>query len=283
MSFICRIAEMNRGSYYAWLKRPASKREQQSATLLEKIKVVHSQSKGIYGVPRVTAQLHLEGQKCGRNRIAHLMRKEGLFGCARRKFRPVSTTDSNHNLPIAPRVFKVEEEETFPSGANQVWVGDQTYIATQEGWLYLTTVMDVFNRKVVGNYMSDHLRSETVWKALKMGIQNEKEALDPGQKPTLIYHSDRGSQYASEYYRQKLALLGVTQSMSRSGNCYDNAYAESFFHTLKVELVHRRKFTTRAEAQREIEEYINWYNSIRLHSSLGYQTPMHYKGEAVAA
>ncbi len=156
------------------------------------------------------------------------------------------------------------------------------YIPTAEGWLYLTTVMDVFNRKLVGHHTSDHMRAETAWEALKWAVRNETNALIQG-KPPLLFHSDRGGQYASEMYRKKLDLLGIAQSMSRSGNCYDNAYAESFFHTLKVELIHRRKFETRAEAQAEIEEYIDWYNTKRLHSALGYQTPLEYEGKALAA
>jgi putative transposase len=282
MKFICRIAEINRSSYYAWLKRPTSKREAENATLLEGIRASHKQSKGIYGAPRITSELNSDGLSCGRNRVARLMRKEGIFGCAKKKFRAISTTNSRHDMPISPRLFKIEEKEALPSAQNEVWVGDITYIPTGEGWLFLTAVMDLFNRKIVGYSMSDNLRSESVWEAMKAGIQHQPHALDPA-KPTLIAHSDRGSQYASEYYRGKLALCGITQSMSRSGNCYDNAYAESFFHTLKVELVHRHQFGTRTEARKEVEEYIDWYNCKRLHSGLGYKTPISYGGNKIAA
>ena len=193
------------------------------------------------------------------------------------------TTDSRHGLPIAPRVFKVEEPVTHPVAPNQVWVSDTTYVATNEGWLYLTIQLDVFTRKVVGYSMTDHLRSEAVWESLRGALQNQKEALRLDQ-PTLITHSDRGCQYASDLYRGKLKALGITASMSRSGNCYDNAFAESFFHTLKVELVHRTQFKTRREAEVAISEYIEtWYNRRRLHSGLGYQAPIEYERQALAA
>jgi putative transposase len=282
MTTICQVAEVSRSSYYAWLKRPVSQREKKNTELAVKLKKLHKESRGIYGAPRLTAQLKVEGHSHSRKRIAHLMRKEGIFGCARKKYRPMNTTQSNHNLPVSPRLFEVENKETLPKGPNQVWVGDQTYIPTGEGWLFLTTMMDVFNRKIVGYHMSEHLRAETVWEATKMAVCQEQDALAPGSSP-LIAHSDRGGPYASEYYRQKLKLLGITQSMSRSGNCYDNAYAESFFHTIKVELTHRHEFSTRAEAQHAIQEYIDWYNSKRLHSALGYRTPLEYDNPVLAA
>lgn len=282
MKFICRIAEINRSSYYAWFKRPASKRDVENTGLVEKIKTSHKQSKGTYGAPRITAELNSDGVKCSLNRVAKLMRKEGVFGCARKKFRAISTTDSSHDMPISPRLFKVEEKENLPKTPNEVWVGDMTYVGTAEGWLFLTVVMDLFNRKIVGYSMSDSLHSESVWSAMKAGIMNEPNALDPA-RPALVAHSDRGTQYASCYYRDSLELFGILQSMSRSGNCYDNAYAESFFHSLKVELIHRHQFATRTEARNRIEEYIEWYNCKRLHSALGYKAPISYEGYALAA
>ena len=281
MKTICRVAEVNRSSYYAWLKRPPSKREKANSHLTQKLKTLHGKSRGIYGAPRLTVQLKAQGYTCSRNRVANLMRKAGLFGCAKRKFRAMITTNSKHNMPISPRLFEIEKKEAFPQAPNRVWVGDQTYILTREGWLFLTIVMDIFNRKVVGYWMSDHLRSETVWEAMKLAICQQKDALNAGA-PILISHSDQGRQYASDSYREKLKLFGIIQSMSRSGNCYDNAYAESFFHTLKVELVHRHDFSTRAEAQNAIQEYIDWYNCKRLHSGLGYQTPFDYERKALA-
>jgi len=274
--------EVNRSSYYAWLKRGLAPRAKANLKLVEKLKTIHADSRGTYGAPRVAAKLRSQGHPCGHNRVARLMRSAGLFGCARRKYRVMSTTDSKHGLPIAPRVFKVEEPETHPTAPNRVWVSDTTYVETGEGWLYLTIQLDVFTRKVVGYSMADHLRSEATWESLRSALQRQPEALSLGE-PDLITHSDRGCQYASEFYREKLRALGITASMSRSGNCYDNAFAESFFHTLKVELVHRTRFKTRREGETAIQEYIEgWYNCRRLHSGLGYQAPTDYERHALA-
>jgi putative transposase len=283
MKTICRILGINRSSYYAWLKRPETKRNKANLQLLEKLKSLHQESRGTYGAPRLTAQLKSLGYSCGRHRVAQLMRKQGIFGCARRKFRAIGTTQSNHNWPISPRVFEMENKETFPTAPHQVWAGDITYIATREGWLYLAVVMDIFSRKVVGYSMANHMRPELAWEAMKIGACQQKGALTP-RSPTLISHSDRGGQYAANSYREKLELLGVTQSMSRKGNCYDNALVESFFHTLKVELVYRDNFRTRIEAQNAIQEYIDgWYNRKRLHSALGYLSPCDYENKALVA
>jgi transposase InsO family protein len=207
------------------------------------------------------------------------MREAGIEGVARKRYR-VKTTESNHELPIADRVFQVEEPATFPTRPNEVWAGDITYVPTDEGWLYLTVQLDIFTRKVVGYAMTDHLRTEAVLEALQHAIMSQ--GLDPER--SLVSHSDRGCQYASEAYRTKLKELGITASMSRRGNCYDNAYAESFFHTLKVELVHRRRFRTRREAMAAIFEYIEvWYNRRRIHSALGYRAPMEYERAALQA
>jgi putative transposase len=278
---VCKVLQINRSSYYAWLKRPPSQRAKKDEELTSKLQLLHRKSRGTYGAPRLTAQLKNQGLNHSRKRVAQLMRNIGLFGCARRKFRPC-TTRPDPSQPVSPRLFESQNKNAIPQGPNRVWVGDMTYIPTKEGWLYLTTVMDVFNRKVVGYHMSDHMKAETVWEALKKGICGQPEALKKGEPP-LLSHSDRGGQYASEMYRQKLKLFGITQSMSRSGNCYDNAYAESFFHSLKVELVHRKTFETRAEAREAIAEYIDWYNTERIHSALGYQTPSEYCGRVLAA
>jgi putative transposase len=278
---ICRILKLNRSGYYAWLKRPASRRFQENTQLIEKIKALHIKSRGIYGAPRLTKQLRLDGYSCGEKRVANLMKKEGIFGCAKKKFKPM-TTLSDHDHPISPRIFKTGKKEALPTGSNQVWVGDITFIPTAEGWLYLSTLLDVFNRKIVGYSLEGHLKAELVWEATKNAICHQKNALIPGSSPLLV-HSDRGCQYASSYYREKLELLGITQSMSRRGNCYDNAFAESFFHTLKVELVHRKDFQTRQEASAAIQEYIEWYNTERLHSSLGYKAPCEYEKMVLAA
>ena len=280
---VCQVLEIHRSSFYAWKKRPRSKRLESNLGLMERIKVLHVESRGTYGSPRITAQLRREGNPCGRNRVAGLMKRAEIFGCARRKYRVMNTTDSNHNLPISPRRFQVENPETHPIAPNQVWVSDTTYIPTWEGWLFLTIQLDVFTRKVVGYSMSDQLRSEAVWQSLQLAIQRQPGALALNSL-SLIAHSDRGRQYASDLYREKLGKLGITPSMSRSGNCYDNAFAETFFHTLKVERIHRCRFRTRAEAKAEILDYIeNWYNSRRLHSGLGYLAPNDYERQALAA
>lgn len=272
---ICQTLEVNRSGYYAWMNRPESNRRKKNLELVKEIRRVHKKNKGRYGAPRITRVLKANGQECSENRVARLMQKEAIFGCQRRKFRPQTTTP-NHEYPVAPRILKTEEPETHPTAPNQLWVSDITYVDTCEGWLYLTTFLDLFNRKVVGHAMADSLATEPIWEAMKNGIMGEKEALAPGAAPLMV-HSDRGCQYASEYFREKLMLLGVAQSMSRKGNCYDNAYAETFFHTIKVELIHRQKFATREEAKLEITDYIKWYNCERLHSSLDYQTPDSYR------
>jgi putative transposase len=264
------------------LKRPEPKSKAENLLLTKELKLSHEESKGIYGAPRLTVELQSKGYVCGQNRIANLMKKEGIFGCARRKFKVPGTTYSKHHLPISSRVFKVENKEDFPLAPNRVWVGDMTYINTSEGWVFLTINLDVFNREIVGYSMADDMKTEGVWDALKGAIFQRKEALKYGEGG-LICHSDQGGQYASEYYREKLKLFGITQSMSRSGNCYDNAYAESFFHTLKVELVHRYKFETRLDLRVAVQDYIEWYNTKRLHSALGYKTPLEYEGKASAA
>lgn len=275
----CQVLGLSRSGYYAWLQRPQSKREAQNRQLIERMREVHEESQGTYGAPRITRALREKRLDCGRNRVARLMRQAGLFGCAKRRFR-VRTTDSNHDLPIAPRIFQVEKPACLPSRPNEVWVSDITYVPTEEGWLYLTIQLDVFTRKVVGYALTDHLRTEAVLESLRMAVQ--AQGLDPDGR--LIAHSDRGCQYASEAYREQLKGLGIQASMSRKGNCYDNAYAESFFHTLKVELVHRRRFKTRREATMALFEYIEvWYNRRRLHSSLGYSNPVDYEAKALAA
>ncbi len=280
---LCRTLGVRRGSFYAWQKREPSSRAQIRLGLVEQIKSVHEASKGTYGSPRVTASLRAVGEIVNHKRIERIMQNEGIYGCAKRKFRAFTGTDSKHELPIAPRVFEVQSKANFPCKPNHVWVSDSTYIATQEGWLYLTIQLDVYTRKVVGYTLSDHLKSEVVWESMQQAIRQQTGALCING-PQLIAHSDRGSQYASELYRSKLERLGIMQSMSRTGNCYDNAYAETFFHTLKVELVHRSQFETRQEAENAIREYIDfWYNPKRLHSGLGYKTPIDYERQALAA
>jgi len=272
----CDVLEVSRSGFYAWKDRPEAERTKANRALVEEMREIFDESRGTYGAPRLTDRLKVQGHGCSKARVARLMREAGLSGVAKRRYR-VKTTDSDHALPIADRVFQVEEPATFPTRPNEVWAGDITYVPTDEGWLYLTIQLDIFTRKVVGYAMTDHLRTEAVLEALRHAILNQ--GLDP--EKSLVSHSDRGCQYASEAYREKLKECGITASMSRRGNCYDNAYAESFFHTLKVELVHRRRFKTRAEAMAAIFEYIEvWYNRRRIHSALGYRSPMEYERAA---
>ena len=220
-----------------------------------------------YGSPRVHRVLRRQGTRCGRKRVARVMRKEKLQARSRRKFK--ATTDSDHGHPVAPNLLKQSFEVSRP---DTVWLGDITYIPTDEGWLYLAVLMDLASRRVVGWSMSESITGELTLAALDMALDRRR----PGGG--LVHHSDRGSQYACEDYRNALEARGIKRSMSRRGNCYDNAPMESFFSSLKVELTHGRRFATRGEAQAAIFRYIEvFYNRQRLHSSLGYRSPAEYE------
>ena len=277
MKLLCDTVEVSKSGYYAWQKRPASERAKENATLLARIRVVHDVSDQTYGSPRITAALQSEGLTCGENRIARLMRENDIASESVKKFK-ISTTDSNHDLPIAERIYETENVDAVMA-PNQVWVGDITYIATDEGWLFLAVFLDLFTRKIVGFSSDDNMRAELIMNALEMGLG--RQDVKDGE---MIAHSDRGSQYASDVYREKLRLCGIIASMSRRGNCWDNAHCESFFHSLKTELVYRRKFKTRQEATQAIFEWIEtWYNRQRLHSALGYMSPQDYENLALAS
>ena len=273
----CQVLGVSRSGYYAWLNRPESERKKQNDILILEMKKIHAESRGTYGLPRIKEKLKVLGKKCGNERIGNLMKKAGISGLNKRKFK-IKTTDSNHSSPIAPRVFKTEEPHTHPVRKNQVWASDITYIDTDEGFLFLATFLDLFTRKIVGFATEDHMRSELLLSALDMALG--RQGLIQGE---LVGHSDRGSQYASESYRMKLLSVGVIASMSRKGNCYDNAFAESLFATIKKELVYRGRFKTKDEAKKAIFEFIEvWYNRQRIHSSIGYMTPVQFE-ESLAA
>jgi putative transposase len=262
---MCAVLEVSPAGYYAWRERPVSTRAASNSALLAQIRQVHHDSGQRYGSPRVHAALRTQGRGASRGRIERLMRRHGIRAIMTPP-RRVRTTDSRHDLPIAPNL--IARDFTAPA-PNRVWLADITYIPTTEGWLYLAAIMDLFSRKIVGWAMRDHMQVELASAALMMAIQQQRP------QPGLIHHSDRGVQYASHAYRNALSGAGITASMSRKADCYDNAPMESFFHTLKTELVHHRNYKTRAEAERDIFAFIEgFYNRTRLHSAVGYIAPI---------
>lgn len=261
---MCRVLGVSPSGYYAWRSRPESRRTGEDRCLMAEIRDVHAGSGGVYGAPRIHATLRILGRRIGRHRVARLMRAAGLRGMAALP-RRVRTTDSRHSYPIAPNRLGRNFTAAAP---NQVWLADLTYIPTGEGWLYLAALIDMHTRKVVGWAMRETLHAGIAVEALRMAIERQRPA------PGLIQHTDRGVQYAADAYLQVLAAAGITPSMSRRGNCLDNAPMESFFHTLKVERVHHRVYATRDEARRDLFGYIEgFYNPRRLHSALGYRSP----------
>jgi transposase InsO family protein len=264
VQMMCDILDVSRSGYYRWIDRPICPRAKRRAQLIEKIKEVQEQSRGTYGSPRVTVELKEVHLSVCQNTVAKYMRESGIGVKLRRRFVP-QTTDSDHDCPIAPNLL----DQNFAACApDRKWACDLTYIWTDEGWLYLSVVIDLFSRRVIGWAMTDHLRGEGVAQALSMALARRR----PGEG--LLHHSDRGLQYACELYRAVLEKHRITRSMSRSGNCYDNAVVESFFGTLKSELVHRTRYRTREQARSSVFEWIEcWYNRRRRHSSLGYQSP----------
>ena len=259
--------EVSVSGYYAWLKRPESKRKEENQQIVEEIKVIHKQSRNTYGSPRMYVELRKQNIVCSENRVARLMRLYQIAAKRKRKF--VVTTDSKHDLPVAENTLNQDFQATK---ANEKWVTDITYIHTKEGWLYLAVVLDLFSRKVIGWSMDAHMERWLVINALKMALRSRHPLKG------LLHHSDRGSQYASNDYQQVLNDNNICCSMSRKGNCYDNAVMESFFATLKQELVYKRIYENRKEAKQDIFEYIQvWYNRKRSHSSLGYLSPEEFE------
>jgi putative transposase len=267
---LCRNLDVSTSGYYGWRKRLAcpGPRAVENQALTEKIVLIHGQSRQTYGSPRVMQELRKEGCRHGRRRIARLMQQKDL--CGRQKGRHgVRTTDSHHDQPIAPNHLAEAPKATAP---NQIWVADITYIATLEGWLYLAAILDLYSRKIVGWAMSEHIDTSLVLKALDMALLHR---LPPAN---LLFHSDRGVQYASGDFRQALRQATLVASMSRKGNCYDNATMESFWSTLKLELVYRGVFQTRAQARAQIFDYIEvFYNRQRAHSALDYNSPVDFE------
>ena len=267
VDFMCQQLGVSRSGYYAWKERPESERQKADEALAQEVEKVHQESRGTYGSPRVHAELRARGRKVGRKRVARLMNRRGLRARKRRRF--VRTTDSRHNQPVAPNLL---ERDFSPGQPNSTWAADITYIWTLQGWLYLAVVLDLFSRRVVGWAMSQSIDRHLVLNALDMALQSR-------QPPRgLLLHSDRGSQYASEDYQRLLAARGIQCSMSRKGNCWDNAVAESFFSSLKMELVHDADLATHEQARAALFEYIEvFYNRKRRHSSLGYLSPVEFE------
>lgn len=268
---MCRTLEVSTSGFYVWLRRGESLHAHRDRQLTILIEGLFGESRGTYGAPRLHQKLRGHGQRCGRKRVARLMREAGLRTQARRRAR-VRTTDSNHSLPVAPNVLQRDFQATAP---NRVWVSDITYIGTDEGWLFLAATMDLFSRRIVGWSMSTAMPAALVVDALRMAIEQRCP------KPGLTHHSDRGCQYASAEFRTELARHGIVASMSRKGDCYDNAAMESFNHTLKTELVHRQHYRTIAEARAAVFDYIeSFYNRERSHSSLNYRSPAEFERQA---
>ena len=265
VTILCDVLGVSPAGYYAWRARPESRRAAADRELVEDIRRVHRDTRGRYGSPRIHVELKAQGRGVSRGRIERLMRHHGIRAIMARP-RRVRTTDSRHGLPIAPNLLG---RNFFAAAPNRIWLADITYIETDQGWLYLAAVMDLYSRRIVGWAMADHLRADLPLAALKMAISGQR----PGAG--LIHHSDRGVQYASTDYRKLIQSAGFQASMRRKADCYDNAPMESFFHTLKTELVHHRHYATRAEAKRDIFAYIEgFYNRTRRHSAIGYISPI---------
>ena len=262
---MCGALDVSPAGYYAWRSRPESRRSAANRDLLDHITQVHRDTGGRYGSPRIHIELQAQGRGASRGRIERLMRRHGIRAIMARP-RRARTTDSRHDNPIAPNLLNRNFSAAAP---NRIWLTDITYVETDQGWLYLAAVMDLYSRRIVGWAMDDHLRTELPLAALNMAISTRQ----PGAN--LIHHSDRGVQYASSDYRAALQSAGIQASMSRRADCYDNAPMESFFHTLKTEQVHHRQYATRDQAKSDIFAYIEgFYNRTRRHSSIGYNTPI---------
>ena len=275
---MCRVLQVSPSGYYASLRRGPSQRKQDDDTLKVHITAIHEQSDGTYGSPRVYKQMRHEQLEVGRDRVARLMRELRRCGTPKRRF--VRTTDSDHDAPVAPNLLQRDFEAERP---NQRWVTDITYVWTSQSWMYLAVVMDLFSRRVVGWAMKPHLRTELALDALRMALGRRMP------EPGLVHHSDRGVQYAAHTYQNVLHRHGIVCSMSRKGDCWDNAVVESFFSRIKTELLHRQSWPTGRAVKDAVARYIEgWYNPHRLHSSLGYLSPnqfeqRHFLNQAQAA
>lgn len=264
---MCEVLEVSRAGFYTWLMCPESERRRANRALLSEMRIAFARSRQVYGSPRLTDELKDSGVSCSENRVARLMRQSGIRAVGKRKYRV--TTHSKHNYPVAENLLNRQFSANKP---NTVWLSDITYIWTAEGWLYLAGVIDVYSRMLVGWSMNNRVTAQLTLSALRQAIDRR------GVHPNLIHHSDRGSQYAAGEFQRLLSESGMICSMSRKGDCWDNAPMESFFATLKAELVNREQFKTRQEAKAKIFEYIEvFYNRQRRHSTLGYKSPVDFE------
>lgn len=268
----CALLGVSRSGYYAWCRRPTSHRDAENAVLVQVIREIHAGTGRTYGSPRMPGELAARGLRCGRHRAARLMRAHGIRAKQARRF--VVTTDSTHGLPIAPNLVQQVFTAIQP---NALWLADITYVQTGEGWAYLAVVLDAFSRRVVGWALEQDLSTDLVRAALARALATRRPPAG------LVHHSDQGCQYASTVYRALLTAAGIRCSMSRRGNCYDNAVVESFFATLKIERVYDRHYATLEEARADLTEYIEgFYNRVRRHSTLGYVSPVVYELQKAA-
>ena len=270
---MCRTLAVSSSGYYAWVARPESRRAAENRRLVAEIRVIHAESRRTYGSPRVHATLQAQGQQIGAHRVARFMRTSAIRAKTVKKWR--ATTDSAHPYPVVPNTLNRQFAVAAP---NRVWAGDITYIWTAEGWLYLAVVLDLYSRRVIAWGMGSRLTQDLATGALTMAIEHRRPAHG------VVHHTDRGSQYAATRYRELLAGHGLTASMSRRGNGWDNAVVESFFHTLKTEHVHHHRYRTREEARQDMFEWIEvFYNRVRRHSTLGYRSPAEFEARATGS
>ena len=270
---MCRALAVSAAGYYAWRIRPESTRSVSARTVLSAIRVIHRESRETYGSPSIWDALIKQGHRIGEHRVARLMRQDGIRAKTMKKWR--ATTQSHHRFPVATNTLNRQFTVASP---NRVWAGDITYVWTTEGWLYLAVVLDLYSRTVIGWAMGTRLIGDLAERVLIMALANRIPATG------LLHHSDRGSQYAATSYQRLLGEYGIITSMSRTGNCWDNACVESFFGTLKRELVYHRHYATREDAKQDIFEYIEvFYNRKRRHSTLGYVSPAEYEARTAVA
>lgn len=264
---MCRVLDVSRSGYYRWWRHSEKSREGRDKAMVEHIKTAYEQGRGTYGSPRITIELNERGIGCSENRVARIMRKYGIVAKTKRKFKV--TTNSKHKKSVSANLVKQEFVAQHP---NQLWTSDITYVWTKEGWLYLAVILDVFSRNIVGWAVSARITAELVVSAFNRALERRH------LRAEMIFHSDRGSQYADDKIRTALQLLGIRQSMSGKGNCYDNAITESVFHTIKTELIYFHRYETRQEAASSIFEYIEvFYNRRRRHSALNYKSPFDFE------